>query len=496
VSILFRGTTSGKGSQGSLAKEQEGIVAFFPKSGLFILVMSVAALAGATATHAGSGTTTLVSVSTEGVQGDAISQAASVSADGRFVTFVSDATTFVPGDQNFTFDLFVRDRQELLTTRDSISAASSEGNSWSGTGSISADGRFVAFSSGASNLAPEDTNEAPDIFVHDRVTGDTERASLASSGEQGNGWSVAPAISADGRFVAFRSDATNLVAGDTNGVGDVFVHDRETGETRRVSVSSLGEQANNFSEGATISGDGRFVAFHSFATNLVPEDTNARPDVFVHDLASGVTELVSVSSAGVLGDGSSFAPSITPDGSVVAFASLAQNLVGGDTNGEADIFVRDRASGTTQRVSLSTGGAQGNGRSDLPSISADGDRIAFQSLANTLVEGDTNNAQDIFLNDRATGETTRVSVSTPSLVLPRDEANGPSFSPAISADGMLIAFSSLASNLVDFDLNEWGDVFAYDLHPTVPFGWKPSTHVPLRTALARRPSTGRSDRRK
>jgi Tol biopolymer transport system component len=443
---------------------KEVAIARLPKIGLIVLALGVAALAGASAAQAEPGITTLVSIASTGEQVmGAGSQEPAVSADGRFVTFGTDASNVVPGDTNFAFDAFVRDRLTNETTRVSVSSAGAEGDQGGGATSISADGRFVAITSGSTNLVPGDTNDALDVFVHDRLTGVTERISLSSAGEQGNGFSFNGRISADGRLVAFESRATNLVPGDTNGWSDIFVHDRSTGATTRVSVSSLGEQANRFSESAVISVDGRFVAFHSFATNLVPDDTNNGFDVFIHELATGTTERVSLSSTGAQGDLSAFTPSISGDGRFVAFSANATNLVAGDTNGTVDVFVRDRANATTERVSLSTTGAEANDRCDLPSISADGTRVAFQSLSSTLVARDTNGLNDVFVHDRTTGETRRVSVFTPSPMAPGLQVNGNSMNPAMSADGRLVAFDSDASKLVIGDRNGWRDVFAHEL---------------------------------
>src|SRR5437773_6921896 len=193
----------------------------------------------------------------------------------------------------------------------------------------------------------------------------TERVRVASGGTEGNDASSGFALSADGRFVAFQSDATNLVAGDTNGATDVFVHDRQTGMTERVSVASDGTQANNVSSYPALSADGRFVAFQSDATNLVAGDTTGATDVFVHDRQTGTTERVSVASGGgTQGTGNSggfFAfPALSADGRLVAFQSDATNLVAGDTNGATDLFGHDRQAGTTERVSVPSGGRQGN----------------------------------------------------------------------------------------------------------------------------------------
>ena len=221
----------------------------------------------------------------------------------------------------------------------------------------------------------------------------TERASLDSTGALANAINIerfCPTLAADGRFVAFGSDATNLVTGDTNAVSDAFVYDRVTGTTERVSVSSAGAEANGTSFAPAISADGRFVAFPSEATNLVPGDTNGVTDVFVRDRLTGTTERVSVSSAGAEANGTSFAPAISADGRFVAFPSEATNLVPGDTNGATDVFVRDRLTATTDRVSVDSAGAQANDRSDFPAISADGSVVAFVSTATNLVPDDTN----------------------------------------------------------------------------------------------------------
>jgi Tol biopolymer transport system component len=221
----------------------------------------------------------------------------------------------------------------------------------------------------------------------------TTRVSVATSGTQGNGssYSGPSAISADGRFVAFDSEASNLVGGDTNGWGDVFVHDRATGATTRVSVATGGAQGNGDSgaawdDVAAISADGRFVAFFSEASNLVAGDTNGVHDVFVHDRDTGVTTRVSVGTGGTEGNGRAHAiPAISADGGHVAFTSEATNLVAGDTNDATDIFVHDRDTGSTTRVSVGTDGTEGNGYSWIPSLSADGTSVAFYSSATNLV---------------------------------------------------------------------------------------------------------------
>jgi Tol biopolymer transport system component len=360
-----------------------------------------ALLAAASPALAGKAKTTRVSVSSSGRQGNNESGAPSISANGRFVAFASDASNLVPGDTNDGIDVFVRDLRTGETRRVSVSSSGAQGNHRSGAPSMSADGRFVAFWSYASNLVDGDTNRSRDVFVHDLRTGETRRASVSSSGAQANGASFNPSISADGRFVAFVSPASNLVDGDTNGAYDVFVHDLRTGKTRRVSVSSSGAQANAsgffpLSAYPSISADGRFVAFDSPAPNLVRRDTNRRPDVFIHDLRTGETRLVSVSSRGRQGNKKSFNPSISAAGHFVAFKSYATDLVRHDTNASRDVFVHGLRTGKTRRVSVSSRGRQGNKDSGTPSISADGRFVAFASDAPNLVPGDTNRAFDVF----------------------------------------------------------------------------------------------------
>jgi Tol biopolymer transport system component len=408
-----------------------------------------------------SATTGRASVDSGEAEGNADSIVPSLSADGRYVVFQSAASNLVPGDGNGIQDVFVRDRVAGTTERVSVDSAGLQGNGPSGiaplVGAISADGRYVAFQSLATNLVPGDTNGWQDIFVHDRQTGVTERVSVDSAGSEGNGGSEAGAISADGRFVLFASDADNLVAGDTNGFRDLFVHDRASGTTERVSVDSAGIQGDSPSFVGVISGDGRYVAFESGSTNLVPGDTNFGPDVFIHDRTTGATTRVSVDSDGFEADVGGFQPAMSPDGRYVAFQTPATNLVPGDTGFTFDIFVHDRATGLTERVSVDSDGMQGNGHSFQAQLSADGRYVAFMSDATNLVSGDTNGAPDVFVHDRTTGITERVSLGPASV-----QANSGSQIPSLSADGRYVAFMSDATNLVPGDTNGATDVFVWD----------------------------------
>jgi Tol biopolymer transport system component len=438
--------------------------------GIAVVTASLGLLTGAGL--AAPGLTERVSVSTSGAQANGLSDRPTLSADGRFVAFEgANASNLVPNDTNNVADVFVRDRQLGSTERISVDSAGVESNNGSAFAAVSADGRFVAFQSIATNLVPSDTNNQIDVFVHDRQTDVTSRVSVTSDGSQATIGGGAPAISADGRYVAFLSNGHDLIAGDTNGTVDIFVHDRQTGTTTRVSVDSAGGQGNGQSIAPALSSDGGFVAFVSEASNLVAGDTNGVADVFVHDLQTGAASRVSLATGGGQGNGLSGSAGadhdgyLSADGRFVAFSSAAANLVAGDTNGFADVFVHDRQTGVTSRVSVVTGGGQSNGESFFPTISGDGRFVAFGSLASNLVTGDTNGVADVFVNDRQTGATSRVSVDSGDV-----QGNGHSPQgdggfepPAISSDGSLVAFGSFASNLVPGDTNGTWDIFAHQL---------------------------------
>jgi Tol biopolymer transport system component len=409
-------------------------------------------------------TITHVSVDSAGNRGNAPSFYPSISADGRFVAFVSNASNLVPGDTNFDQDIFVRDLSTNTTTRVSVDSAGNQANDNSTKPSISADGRFVAFVSDATNLVPGDTNAGTDIFVRNLLTNTTTRVSVDSVGNQGNGRLsldfLVPSISADGRFVAFASRASNLVPGDTNLYQDIFVRDLLTNTTTRVSVDSAGNQANGFSFDPSISSNGRFVVFQSSAPNLVLGGTNDSAEIFMRDLSTNTTTRVSVDSAGNPGNDFSSDPSISGDGRFVAFASNASNLVPGDTNASQDIFVRDLSTNTTTRVSVDSAGNQANGNSSKPSISADGRFVAFESRSSNLVPGDTNTNSDIFVRDLFTNTTTRISVDSVG-----NQVSGFSANPSISADGRKVAFSSDAANLLPGGTNT-RNIFIADIGNT------------------------------
>ena len=407
----------------------------------------------------------LASVTTLPADPSGSSEFASLSRDRRFVAFTSRADNLVSIDDNGKRDVFVLDRQSGRTTLVSVSSQGVQANDDAGAPSISADGRYVAFDSYASNLVPGDLNGLSDVFLHDRTTGETRRISVDSTGIEALDMSFNPSLSADGRFVAFASYANNLVPGDTNMVRDVFVRDTVLGETTRVSVSSAGVEADDDSgeyrwdtDGRWISADGRFVTFPSNAGNLVAGDNNMYKDIFVHDRQTGQTVRASVSSSGQEGDKECLNTSISANGRVVSFTSDAGNLVPGDSNQVTDIFAHDLDSGETSRVSVDSTGLESNGGSGgtlgAGSLSSDGRYVAFESTGDNLVPGDNNAKSDVFVHDRQSAETKRISVDASGA-----EANGPSTVPTLSADNCVVLFTSAASNLIFGDNGLEDDLF-------------------------------------
>lgn len=399
-----------------------------------------------------------VSISSEGGEGSSNSHNASLSSDGRYVVFVSEASDLVLDDANGYEDVFVHDQQTGTTSLVSLASDGTQGNGYSWYPDLSDDGRFVTFMSNANNLVADDTNGLPDIFLHDLNSGETSLISVATDGTHANSLSFYATISGEGRYIAFESLASNLVPSDTNGSADIFVHDTQSGDTYLVSVASDGTQANGGSSYPDISSDGRFITFGSGATNLVPDDTNGEDDIFFHDRQTGETTLISAAWDGALGNGLTYFPRISSDGRYVSFQSQATNLVPDDANGEFDVFVRDRQTGDTILVSKASNGTHGNAGSFHHAISADGHTVAFVSSATNLVPGDMNGWDDIFVHDLLTGETELVSKDDDGT-----QGNGDSARASISASSHYVVFDSAADNLVPNDTNSADDVFVHDL---------------------------------
>jgi Tol biopolymer transport system component len=404
--------------------------------------------------------TARVSVALDGGSPDGESRDPELSLDGSSVVFVSEATNLVAGDTNGRRDVFLFDLAARTTVRVSVASDGTQANGPSDRPFLSSEGRFVAFRSRATDLVSRDTNGHSDVFVRDLRLGTTERVSVSTTGRQGNAEVDTVLISGDGRFVLFASRATTLDPRAPRRVMSIYVHDRRTGTTRLLRLGNHG-RPNGDSHASWISPTGRFVGFRSHATNLVAGDTNGSSDAFVRDRRRGRTIRVSVSSSGAEGNQSSFRAQVSNAGRFAVFRSLASNLVPDDTNGTIDVFVRDVYRGRTSRVHVSSSGEQANARALLrPRISAAGRLVTFGSLASNLVRGDTNRSADIFVHDRSTGRTRRVSIG-----VNRRQANGDSSHARINADGRLVAFRSEASNLVPRDRNRASDIFVRALGP-------------------------------
>jgi Tol biopolymer transport system component len=322
-----------------------------------------------------------------------------------------------------------------------------------------AEARYIVFASDSDDLVADDLNGQRDVFLRDRVLGTTVRISVnKDTGGDANGESDNPVISGSGRFISFASTADDLVEGDGNGLYDVFLYDRVGDEMTRVSQAWGGGDANGESNRPSISYDGRYLTYSSTATNLVAAGANTNVDIYVFDAFLSATTKVSVRPGGVWTENNSWQPVISADGRHVAFTSGDDGLVAGDHISPQDIFVCDLDTGTIERVSVSTAGGEGTDRNGVASISSDGSVLAWWSRATELVDDDTNGEDDIFVRDRTAGTTTRVNVSTAGA----QSAGGGAWHVSISDDGRFVAYTSDASNLVDDDTNGEGDIFSYD----------------------------------
>lgn len=408
------------------------------------------------------GRTLLVSLAADGGEADRSSGEPAISADGRVVAFTSFATNLVEGDTNGHVDVFVRDLSTGLTERVSVSTEGAQGTADSYEPALSADGRFVAFTSLAPNLVSDDPGGG--VFVHDRATGTTTRVSVSLSGP--NPLASHPAISADGRFVAFDSGSGDLVTGDTNNLSDVFVRDLVAKTTERVSVASDGAEGPTTSEDPSISADGRFVAFTSANPNFDHEDRNSIVnDVFVHDRSTGKTRIASLATDGTSGNGSCFSAALSGNGRYVAFWGDVTNFVPNDSGTGLQMYVRDLVTEVTEKVSVGTHGEEGDGWAwATPAISFDGRYVAFRSGSANLVPDDTNSLFDMFVRDRLLGATERVSVASDGV-----ESDGDSYGIALSADGRRAAFASAGSLGHQLD-QVASNVFVRDRGPGIGVG--------------------------
>lgn len=424
------------------------------------VALSVGALAlltvAATPAAASAGAkTVLASQSSGGQKGNQESNEPSASRTGRYIAFNSDASNLVPGDTNGLADCFVRDRVTGETERISVpdgGAGQSNGTCYGPA--IDANGRYVAFESNATNLGGS-ANGQWQIYLHDRVDDTTVLVSERfGGGNGGNGRSGDPDISGNGQIVVFESLADNLVPNDSNGVSDVFIWNRSTGSMNRASIRTGGAQGNGGSFDPEIAAFGKFIVFDSNARNLVGNDRNGKRDVFIHNRISRKTWIVSINSKEKRGNGISSNASVSADGRFVAFQSRASNMTGADKSKNLDVFVRDRKKGTTVQASLDSRGRQGAGWSGDPSISDSGRYIAFESTAGNLVGKDPNKKRDVFLRDRIKKNTKIVSRRANG-----QPAWGNSDDPSISADGRFVAFESEAKKIVLKDQDSKEDLF-------------------------------------
>lgn len=405
-----------------------------------------------------------MSLADDGSQANSDSYEAVISDDGLVVAFRSSASNLVAGHSNDWSDIFLRDLNSSSTELVSLQPNGDPlDNGLNHRPDISDDGQLVVFS------ARYPSTDGTSISVlFDRSQG-TRRFLLEDfqSGfvlrpDQGR---LNPAMSGNGQFVAFDSLSTLqrlLDAGaqpiddDDNATFDVFVHNVATEPAppiERLSRDADGDEGRGDSIEPSISDSGRWVAFHSYADDLIADDSNGHEDVFVKDRDTPAIELISINTSGFPGNDDSVQAALSGNGQVVAFRSKASDLVAGDNNDRWDIFVRDRSAGTTQRVSVSNTAIEGNNNSTDPDLSDDGRFVVFASLASNLVSDDSNNRADIFVHDRVSGDTEIVSRP------PSGESNGTSHKPSISGDGQWIVFESDATNLVANDSNGARDIF-------------------------------------
>lgn len=400
-------------------------------------------------------TTERESIGSAGEEGDGGSYFAVISRDARYVAFSSGATTFDATDANGIYDVYRHDRVTGTTIRVSVDSSGADADGLSTPYGISDDGNLVLFISRATNLVPGDTNLDDDAFVRDVAAGTTERVTVDSSGGESNGHCFDAAMSGDGRYVVFSDNGTNLVSGDTNLTTDVFLRDRSSGTTTRVSVKSNGVEADDFSLKPAISRDGSFIVFESPAQNLVGKDPYPYLDIFMRDVAAGTTSQISLQPNGQRPLGDSWAPTISDTGDRVAFISAAPDLVDGDHSGW-DVFVRDVPSATNLRASLSSAGDEPNQNVLEACITGDGAFVAFVTGASNLVAGDVNGYEDVFVRSLSNSMTTLESVSSGGA-----GANWNCSHPGLSADGASISFDSRADSLVTNDSNALWDVFVH-----------------------------------
>ncbi len=431
----------------------------FTVSLIVLILFAPASFMGGAAAADAEASTTRISVATDGTEGNGASARPSISADGRYVAFQSWATNLVVNDTNNAWDIFVHDRTNGVTTRVSVATNGDQANGSSYAPSISADGRYVAFQSDANNIVADDSNGHSDIFIHDLQNGTTAIVSLAQDGSPANGDSSDPSVNGDGHHVAFTSDASNLVSNDADGVADVYVRDVAADHTVLASTTNAQDLGNRGSSGASISNDGRFTVYASQTTSLGPSLDH--PEIYVYDRNDGSDTMVSISNDGAPSNGSTYRPAISGNGEYVVFDSGdTTNLVAGMTGG---VFMHNLETDVTTGV-LPTGIAA--------QLNIDGRFVVFAASRQYLSPTDPTGAIDVYRLDRQTGTTIRVSQNDSG-----EPGNGESgtyelgasgHATSVSETGQFVAFTSSADNLVPGDTNDDWDVFVADLGPISP----------------------------
>ena len=387
--------------------------------------------------------TFMVGSAQNGAYGNSASKGGHPSFDGRWMSFTSSDSNIHPTGSSQDH-IYVKDLATWGVELVSVSSAGVLGDGPSFSSKLSHDGRYVVFASNATNLEPKGNNGRTDIYLRDRWAGTTTIQDLGTTLAVASTGASEPAISGDGRLVLFLSTATNLVPGVTGGFNQAYVRDHALATIAAVSLSTAGLPANADVGAADLSGDGRYVVFDSDATNLVAGDTNGARDVFLRDQTLGTTVRISVDGSGLQANGNSHDPVISADGRFVAYVTGATNVVVPDTNGREDVVVYDVLAGAVERITTAWNGAEADGDSDRPSISFDGRYVAFETYAGNLITGDTNGGRDVYVRDRSVGSIEIASVTTGSAF----GAGLGSFDAAISPNGRFVCLSSLDALVV------------------------------------------------
>jgi hypothetical protein len=441
---------------------------FSGRLAVLALLFVVSGLVAAPSALAVGGDLTLASTSDIGIKGDNVSIRGFLSADGTKAAFTSFATNLDPADTDFRSDVYVKDLSTGDITLASTSDAGIKGNGDSATSyqaSLSSDGTKAAFTSFATNLDPADTDTNGDIYVKDLSTGELTLASTSDAEAKGNAFSYEASLSADGSSVTFLSMATNLDPSDTDSVPDVYVKNLATGDLTLASTSDTGTKGNGESFQTFLSSDGARVVFNTFASNIDPADNDSSSDIYVKDVLTGDLTLASTSDTGIKGNANSGGGVLSADGTKVAFSSDATNLDPSDADSFSDIFVKDLTTGDITLASTSDSGRKGKDAASFqPSLSGDGTKVAFDSFASNLDPADKDSIQDVYVKDLATGDLTLASTSDTGV-----KANGDgSTTPHLSANGTRVVFDSEATNLDPADTDTLADIYVKELGVATP----------------------------